>query len=473
MSELKSGVIALVLVAVFAWFGFTKANPFSNPFELEAAFRTANGLKPNSPVRIAGVEVGKVVKVKAVPGGGARAEMQIEDRALPIHRDAKLKVRPRIFLEGNFYVDVQPGSPSAPAVENGHLIPATQTAAPVQMGDVLAELQRDAREDLKTFLDEYSRGLSGEGARGFNDSIRYWKGAYRSSALASDATLGDRPHRDIQRVLRGQQRTFAALARDERALKDLVTKFNVTAGALGREDDALRASVPALRDTLRVARPALGSLNGALPSVRAFAVDALPGVRSSDEALRASLPFIRQARLLVRPAELRGLAAQLRLRLPDLVRLNTTTVPLLRQSRALSACTNEVLVPFLQTPVPDVAGEPDANTGQKVRFQIQRDFPGLSGESRVFDANYQFFRGSGVPNPTRVQPVIPASGNQPPPRRPDVPCETQEPPDLHAPDAAAAELGGPPQTQTRFDTGALVRAAELMRKYSDEPRRER
>jgi len=474
VSELRAGVIALVLIAVFGWFGFTKANPFADPFELEAAFRTANDLKPNSPVRIAGVDVGKVVKVEPVPGGGARAVMEIEDRALPIHRDAQLKVRPRIFLEGNFFVDVHPGSPSAPVVEDGELIPATQTAAPVQLGDVLAELQRDAREDLKVFLAEYAKGLAGEGARGFNDSINYWEGAYRSSALANDAMLGESPRRDLQRVLRGQRRTFAALVRDESALKDLVTNFNTTAAALAREDDALRASIPALRDTLRVAQPALRSLNGALPSLRGFAVDALPGVRSSDETLRASLPFIRQARLLVRPAELRGLAAELRRRLPDLVELNATSVSLLRESRALSACTNEVLVPLLRKPMPDVAGEPDENSGQQVRFQIQRAFPGLSGESRVFDANYQFFRTSGMPNPTRVQPAPPPDGgDQPPPRRPDVPCETQEPPDLHAPDAAVPALGGRPQKQTSFDTSALARAAELMRRYSSERGRER
>jgi hypothetical protein len=54
-----------------------------------------------------------------------------------------------------------------------------------------------------------------------------------------------------------------------------------------------------------------------------------------------------------------------------------------------------------------------------------------------------------------------------------VPCETQEPPDLHAPDAAVAELGGPKQTQTSFDTDALLQAAELMRRHSREARGER
>ena len=80
--------------------------------------------------------------------------------------------------------------------------------------------------------------------------------------------------------------------KDEDALKGLVTNFNVTAGAFAREDVALAASVPALRDTLRIGYPALGSLDAALPSLRAFAHDALPGVRSSDETLAASLPFI-------------------------------------------------------------------------------------------------------------------------------------------------------------------------------------
>ncbi len=35
--------------------------------------------------------------------------MEIDDDGLPIHKDATAKIRPRIFLEGNFFVDLQPG----------------------------------------------------------------------------------------------------------------------------------------------------------------------------------------------------------------------------------------------------------------------------------------------------------------------------------------------------------------------------
>jgi phospholipid/cholesterol/gamma-HCH transport system substrate-binding protein len=473
LSPLRAGVIALVLILVLSYFGFTKANPFANPYELNAVFETAGNLKPRSPVRIAGVDVGKVTKVEPVNGtGGARVEMEIHERGLPIHADAQLKVRPRIFLEGNFFVDLEPGSPSAPSLDDGGTIPVTQTAAPVQFGDLLSALQSDTRDDLRTFLREYSKGLEGAGARGFNQSIRYWEPAYRSSALANDATLGVDPDRDLQRLLRGQQRTFRALSSDERSLKGLVTNFNVTAAALAREDDALAASMPALRDALRAAQPALRSLNDALPSLRVFAREALPGVRSSVPTLDASLPFLRQLRRLVSERELRGAAREIRRRIPSFVALNETSVPLLEENRQLSACTNRVLVPFVRSEIPDAAGEPPENSNQKVREQLQRSFPGLAGESRLSDGQAsQWFRGMGVANPTNVQPAPPTEVNQPPPRRPDVPCETQEPPNLNAPGGPVTSFSSRPQRQTRFDTRALMHAARLMKRYERRARR--
>jgi phospholipid/cholesterol/gamma-HCH transport system substrate-binding protein len=451
MSEARAGLLAIVVIVVLAYFGFTKANPFADPFELKAAFDDAASIKPGSPVRIAGVEVGKVTRVDEIGAGrgGGVVTMELEDEGLPIHRDAQVKIRPRIFLEGNKFVDVKPGSPSAPEVEDGHTIPIGQTAAPVEFGDLLTALQSDTRADLKIFLEEYSKGLEGGGARGFNESIPYWEPAYRNTALANDATLGVEPDDDIQRLLRGQQETFAALARDERSLKDLVTSFNVTARAFARQDEALAASVPALRDTLRVGHPALRSLNEALPELRTFAREALPGVRSSAPTLAASIPFVRQLRALVRPAELQGAARELRAAIPALTRLNARSVPLFQQGRALSRCTNVVLAPFMSSRIPD----PDfpENSNQTVLAQTQRGFVGLAGESRQVDANTPLFHTQSVPPTklTRVRPLRPPDGGvTPPSHRPDLPCELQELPDLNAPggllaDPAATSL--PPQ----------------------------
>src|SRR6266480_1594559 len=120
MGPFKAGVLALVVIAVFAYFGFTKSNPFSHPYELKAVVSNANNLLPHSPVRIAGVEVGKVTKVEALTSGNGAAEvtMELKDKALPIHKDATLKLRERIFLEGNLFVDLHPGSPSSPTLKD-------------------------------------------------------------------------------------------------------------------------------------------------------------------------------------------------------------------------------------------------------------------------------------------------------------------------------------------------------------------
>jgi hypothetical protein len=361
--------------------------------------------------------------------------LELRDDALPIHRDASLQIRPRIFLEGNFFVDLSPGSPSAPELDDGGTVPVGQTSTSVTLPDILSTLNTDIRSDLRTFLREFgTKGLKGEGARAFNRAAPFFAPAYRYTALTNDALLGTEPERDIQRLLRGQQKVFAALADDPEALKELVTDLNVTAGALGRQSASLEAAVPALRDTLRAGEPALGALNGALPTLRTFSREALPGVRSAVPALDAAIPWIRQARGLVGPDELRGTAADLRRAVPGLVRLNTRLVPLLSQLRALSSCTNKVLVPFAESPIPSIEA---GNTGQEVRRQILRSFVGLAGESRVHDANTSMFHVQAVaPSKLalgRVEPASPPAPGTPPVHRPDVPCETQEPPSLAAP----------------------------------------
>jgi len=475
MSAVTAGLIAAVVVLLAAFFGFTKANPVAKPFRLQAAFDTANNLKPNSPVRIAGVEIGKVKQVQAVEGnnGGATVTMDLKKAALPIHKDAQLKIRPRTFLEGNYFVDIRPGSPSAPTLESGDkVIPTTQTAAPVQFGDVLAALQSDTRKDLQVFLGEYSKGLEGKGAAGFNQSLRYGPKAFSSTAQVNDALLGIEPTKDLQRVLKGQAKTFAALNEDPEALKGLVTNFNTTAGAFARQDAALEATIPALRNALKVGSPALFSLDSALPSLRGFSRDALPGVRSSTPTLKASLPFIRQARLLVGPDELQGTARELRRQIPNLVGFNRASIPLLSQIRLLSSCTNQVLVPYANSKVPN-PDEP-GNDNQMPLREANRGFVGLAGESRVTDGQLSYFRTSAVPTPTQVRPAAPSDGgNQPPPRRPDVPCETQEPPNLNAPGGSITEFptgsgngsSTAKSTPRKFDVKALAKAGRLLRNW--------
>ena len=479
-----AGAIALVLILTTVYFVYTKANPFSSPYEFEAIFDDVNDMKRRSPVRIAGVTVGRVKSVEPLPDGSGRARvrMEVSEAGLPIKQDANLKVRSRLFLEGNYYVDLHPGTPRAPELESGGVIPPNQTASPVQFGEVLTALQRDTREDLRTFLKEFSRALDQGGAEGFNMAIRYWEPAYRDTALVNDATLGTE-FRDLSRLLRGQGRAFGAIARDEEARKDLITNLNRTALAFAREDDALKATIPALRDVLTVGRPALRSLNSGLPSLSAFARDALPGARSSSPTLDAQIPFVRQARRLVSEAELKGLVRELRRTIPDLARLNRNQVRTLNQTRALSSCQNNVLLPFVRTPIPD----PDfpRASGEPVFEVSQRPFVGLAGESRNADANSPFFRVQAGGGPFtivstgetgeqlfaqadfRLEGVRPARPSRRPVFRPNIPCETQEPPNLNAVGGPGDETVEPRGVATPESLAREERVRKEFRKLAD------
>jgi phospholipid/cholesterol/gamma-HCH transport system substrate-binding protein len=125
---------------------------------------------------------------------------------------------------------------------------------------------------------------------------------------------------------------------------------------------------------------------------------------------------------------------------PALALLNRRLIPFLEETRALSSCTNNVLVPFIESEIPSIE---EGNSGHRVIEQVNRSFVGLAGESRVNDANTPVFHIQGV-NPFkltagRVEPAPPPDPTVPPPHRPDVPCETQEPPNLQAPGGSALD----------------------------------
>ena len=453
VSPVAAGVLALVAIAIGTFFAFTHYNPLANPYTFTATFRSANEVQPGSPVRIAGVYVGKVTEVRHARGarGAADVIMELDDRALPIKRDAELKIRPRLFLEGNFFVDLQPGTPASPNLPSGGRIPVNQTATPVQIDQVLTAFQSDTREDLKTLLDEYAvKALGGGGAAAFNRAMRYGPDAERLGATANGAALGTQPH-DLSRVIRAQGQVFAALARQPQVLRDLVTSLNRTAAAFASQPAALRRSIPALRDVVVKGRPGLESLDAALPSLRAFSREALPAVRSSGPTIDASLPLIAQTRKLMSLAELRGLAADLRPTVPALARVNRSQVGLLTEARALSRCQNKVVLPFAVADIPD-PDFPD-NTGSFYKQNV-RGLVGLAGESRLFDANIPIVHVQAQSGPTSIintqrgqemfaqapEPLVGVRPTKPAHRpriRPDVPCETQEPPDLHAPGGPA------------------------------------
>jgi virulence factor Mce-like protein len=455
MNTLTAGVIGIVVVLLVSYGAYTKfANPFASTYTIHAVFSNANGLQEGSLVRIAGVNVGTVTGVSTEPGcksasttegacQAAEVTMQIQNQGLPIHEDATFAIRPRIFLEGNFFVDVDPGTPAAPTARNGHTFPIQQGVEPVQLDQVLTGLQSDTRRNLQILLQQYGKAVKQSGSA-FNKSIQYWLPAYEYSSIVSHDALGIQPN-DLSNYIAAQGTTAGALDAHPQNLENLITDFNTTANAFARENTALQNTVIQLPKTLAAAIPAFNALNTAFPPLRELARALVPGVKSTGPTIDASLPFINQLRLLVQPSELRGLASNLRVTVPALTNLTQETIPLMAdQVRPASSCVVNIIHPWSEMTVPD--SNFNASNGfppEKVYVEAVDYLPGLAGESSNFDANGPYIRilgtggtltyslspglfGQALTKIDSVQPELPPGGKRPPYEE-TVPCETQAP----------------------------------------------
>ncbi|PTL58372.1 MlaD family protein [Paraconexibacter algicola] len=448
MSPFKAGALALVFVAAFTYLGFTKFRvPFKPQYEVDAVFTSAaTEIKGGSPVRIAGVEVGKVVRVERGPGGTAVARLRFEDKGRPIHRDATMKIRPRLFLEGNFFVDVRPGTPGAGEVPDNGTIPIGQTAVAVQLDEVLGALRSNSRADVQATVENLATAFDGGGAEAVNAGFADWAGAFTGTAIVSEAARGQKPG-DLTRFVQAQAKVSDALAARDGELAGLVTGFAQTVTTLAASRDDLAATLRGLDRTLSTARPALADLRGALPPLRRFASALRPALRVAPGAIDTARPFVRSTAGLLAPSELPALVRDLRPAVSGLRTLQPALDTLLGRIDPIARCVSRNVVPTLNKSVDDGA----LSTGRPVWQEIAMIGPGLASAGSSFDANGAAVRYHAGGGENLVSTALPGVGdlvsltsepllgarprytpNQVPPFAPGADCLKQDLPDLRA-----------------------------------------
>lgn len=444
VSNFSVGVVVLMLVAAGSYLGYTKRLPWADDWEVHAVVADAQELNKGSKVRIAGVDVGRVTKVRLGPAGTSVVTMAISDHGRPLHEDATLTLRPRLFLEGNFFVDVRPGSPTASDLDEGDTIPIGQTASAVRIDSVLRILRSDVRESLRDGLDEYAAALDGGGAQALNRSFDTWAPAFLGTARTMNALRGRRRD-DLSAFLRETSRIAAGFAADEAALGRLVSGFSRTVAVTADRRRQLTASIREFGVVARTAPAALRDLERALPALRQLAIDLRPALRRASPALDDLQPVLAEVRGLVRPTEIPRLARELSPALRSLRTLSPELVRLLAPVRRVSECVSSNVVPVLNSRVDDGA----LSSGEEVWRELLRFNVGLSGASQNFDGNGPDLRyslgfgdqtvslGSGPSTGdlfARTADPILGSRPQMPARRPplhaDVPCRGQQLPDL-------------------------------------------
>jgi phospholipid/cholesterol/gamma-HCH transport system substrate-binding protein len=487
--RIRNALILIALAVVGTYLAWTKTLPFQSPYELHAVFKNAVNVRKDSPVRIAGVNVGKVESVTSVCQSGltsncnsdySEVTFTVDSNGQPVHSDAQVEIRPRIFLEGNFFLDVHPGSPSAHSLSSGDTIPLAQTSTAVQLDQILTSLQAPDRANLQKLLEGYGTALTHKptaadnatqdpevqgltAAQAIAKSFDYGQTAARDSAIVNEALLGTAPN-DLSNLIAGQAKIFTALTGHESQLQGLISNFNIVTGALASESANLQRTIKLLGPTLQIAEPALRHTNSTLPFLRTFARDLTPGIRELPATIAASQPWIDQTAALLGKNELGYIASQLRLAGPGAGKAAADGRDLFSQIGLLSGCADNVLIPTSNVVLNDSGTGYNFNTGVPNYKEFGYAVTGLAGESQPFDANgpsLRFFSAGGAvpaggPVPNLRAPVpnggvnqtdlwggsaTPPIGTRPvtssePPFRTDVSCQSNPIPDLNGPAAA-------------------------------------
>jgi len=460
-------VIFLLIFTIGPYLAFTGHVPFTSyGYQLKATFANGVNISANSPVRIAGVDVGRVIKVGR-NGDATEVTFTVEDDGRPIHEDAFAAIRPRIFLEGNFFVDLSPGSPSAAELDSGATIGVSHTSTWVQIDEVLTALQAPVRADLSRLLEGFGEALTHEpsaaedrtqlpevqgktGAEGLNGALLYGGDAGRYSAQVTNALLGTEPG-DLARLVAGTGRAFGALARNEEDLKSLIVNFNTFTGALAAQSTNLSTSVQRLAPALDEFHGSLVSLNQTLPPLRAWAIELTPSVAEVPDWIAAGKPWLAQSKPLLSGKELGGTAKLLREATPGLAgAAQAGKAVALPQLNRISLCTTQVVMPtFNQV----IGGQ--FSTGQPNYREFLYTLANFAGWGQSFDGNGPFLRiqpGGGnllvelkndlgnlaTEKQDFARTAAPPLGTQPqlagrPPKKPDVRCDSNPVPDINGP----------------------------------------
>ena len=121
-------------------------------------------------VRVAGVNVGEIGDVER-DGDNAVVEIKL-DEDIPLHTDARADMRPHTLFEGSSFIQLSPGSPSAPPLEPGGLIPIEQTSNYVTLDEALRILRPQIRESLGELAEVGAETLKGEAVTGIQTTLK-------------------------------------------------------------------------------------------------------------------------------------------------------------------------------------------------------------------------------------------------------------------------------------------------------------
>jgi phospholipid/cholesterol/gamma-HCH transport system substrate-binding protein len=316
--------------------------PWEDTYRIGVELATAQAITPGQgqTVAVAGVTVGEVASVRLREG---RAVVMLDidrNRLASVHADAKALVRPKTGLQ-DMAIQLDPGDPKARRLRDGEVIPVSATRPNVNLDEVLAALDTDARDHLRILLSAGADGLRGRGPQ-LRRVLRA-SAPTLASARRVAAALNDRD-RELRRLVHDLRVLSTAAATKDEDIRRLVDATDATLRTIGEHDAALRASLRALpgtlndvRGALREARPFARRLGPTLDALRPAAQDVRRVLPRLDPLLADATPAAKRIRRLTKEAIPVARALD-----PTLTDLRAVTPELTQAFRVLTRVVNEL-----------------------------------------------------------------------------------------------------------------------------------
>jgi phospholipid/cholesterol/gamma-HCH transport system substrate-binding protein len=303
---------------LFLWLAFGGPIPLKpKGYQFNVAFKEAGTLSPEADVRISGVSVGKVKRVKADKRTGASdATIQLDAEYAPIPRDTKAILRQKTLL-GETYVELTPGSRRSGTVPEDGRLPAGAVSQTVELDEIFRAFDQKTRASFRIWMQQLALASQGRG-RDISDSIG------NLAPFEQDTTtllkILNAQHGDVQSVVRDTGEVFNALSERGTQLRSLIDNSNrvfATTAARNRQlEETFRALptfereskttlarlttfshetnplVTQLRPAARELSPTLVELSGLAPDLKALFRDLNPLIDASKKGLPATESFL-------------------------------------------------------------------------------------------------------------------------------------------------------------------------------------
>lgn len=316
--------------------------PFQRTYTVRAQFTAADGVISGlgQPVNVVGVQVGQVTGA-TLNDGVALVTMQIDRHRLGhVFANASAVLSPITPLD-DMQINLSPGNAAAGLLPADGVIGVGNTTAPVQLSDLLSNLDADTRDYLSSLITAVGQGTDGTGPAMHQVLNTLGPTAY-DTAQVSKALAARRT--ELALLVHNLAIVTHAASQDHQ-LASLVQTGDETLHALAQEQGPLRSSIAQLPATLSTARSTLLDLEPFASQLGPTLTALSPAVRRLPTALRSITPLategVHALRDQIRPfiTAAQPLVSTLR---PAVTSL-TASVPGLSQSfQALEYFTNEL-----------------------------------------------------------------------------------------------------------------------------------